>query len=76
MKTEVRVQSLDRAFDILTLLGNEQDGASLAYITERLELPKSTVHRLLGVLGQRGFVRKSEQSGVYKLGPGDRKSVV
>jgi len=70
VKTEVRVQSLDRAFDILTLLGNEQDGASLAYITERLELPKSTVHRLLGVLGQRGFVRKSEQSGVYKLGPG------
>ena len=70
VKSEVRVQSLDRAFDILTLLGNEQDGASLAYITERLELPKSTVHRLLGVLGQRGFVRKSEQSGVYKLGPG------
>lgn len=70
MKTEVRVQSLDRAFDILSLLGSEQEGASLAYITERLALPKSTVHRLLGVLSQRGFVRKSERTGSYKLGPG------
>ncbi len=70
MKTEVRVQSLDRAFDILSLLGSEQEGASLAYIAEQLSLPKSTVHRLLGVLGQRGFVRKSERTGSYKLGPG------
>jgi len=70
VKTEVRVQSLDRAFDILTLLGSEQEGASLAYVSDRLTLPKSTVHRLLGVLAQRGFVRRSERTGSYKLGPG------
>jgi DNA-binding IclR family transcriptional regulator len=70
VKTTVRVQSLDRAFDILTLLGDEPNGTSLSEISERLDLPKSTVHRLLGVLSQRMFVRKSQRSGTYRLGPG------
>lgn len=52
------------------MLGSEQDGASLAHIAQTLSLPKSTAHRLLGVLAQRGFVRKSERTGAYKLGPG------
>ena len=42
--SELKVQSLDRAFDILELLGLEQNGYSLVQISERLGLPKSTVH--------------------------------
>lgn len=70
MKTEIRVQSLDRTFDILEILSNEQHGLSLAQISDRLELPKSTAHRLLGVLLQRAFVRKTVDTNRYRLGPG------
>jgi len=70
LKSEIRVQSLDRTFDILEILANEQYGLTLAQISERLSLPKSTSHRLLGVLLQRAFVRKAEDSNRYRLGPG------
>nr|WP_321304476.1 IclR family transcriptional regulator [uncultured Sphaerochaeta sp.] len=70
MPSELKVQSLDRAFDILELLGNEQYGYNLIQISEMLKLPKSTVHRLIGVLIQREYVRKSEETGRYRLGPG------
>jgi len=68
--SELKVQSLDRAFDILELLGDGPNGCSLIQISETLNLPKSTVHRLIGVLMQREFVRKSEDTGRYRLGPG------
>ncbi len=62
------VQSLDRAFDILEILSNEKDGLALTEIGRRLDLHKSTVYRLLATLGQRGYVEKSAETGVYKLG--------
>lgn len=70
MPSEFKVQSLERAFDILELLGAEQYGYNLIQISEKLNLPKSTAHRLIGVLIQREFVRKSEDTGRYRLGPG------
>ncbi|WP_320130776.1 IclR family transcriptional regulator [uncultured Sphaerochaeta sp.] len=70
MAPELKVQSLDRTFDILELLANEQNGFNLVQISERLSLPKSTVHRLVGVLLQREFVRKSPDTNKYRLGPG------
>ena len=70
MAKEPKVQSLDRTFDILELLGGSQEGRTLAMITDDLSLPKSTVHRLLGVLMSRDYVRKNEESGRYQLGPG------
>lgn len=67
---EPKVQSLDRTFDILELLGGSQEGRTLAMITDDLGLPKSTVHRLLGVLMSRDYVRKNDENGRYQLGPG------
>lgn len=64
------MQSLDRTFDIIEILSHEPDGLALARISERLKLPKSTVHRILGVLLQRQFVRKNEETSYYRLGPG------
>jgi DNA-binding IclR family transcriptional regulator len=70
VKSEPKVQSLDRTFDILEILANKQNGMTLAQISEKLNLPRSTVHRLLGVLLQRAFVRKSIENNKYRLGPG------
>ena len=68
-KPKPKVQSLDRTFDILEILANEQNGYTLAQISEKLHLPRSTVHRLIGVLLQRAFVRKSPDTNRYRLGP-------
>jgi len=68
--SELKVQSLDRAFDILNILAREVSGFSLAEVARLANLPRSTTFRLLAVLQQREFVRKAEDTGKYRLGPG------
>ena len=63
----MKVQSLDRAFDILELLSREQHGLNLTEIGNRLDLHKSTVYRLLQALKERGYIQKSPR-GSYRLG--------
>lgn len=63
----MKVQSLDRAFDILELLSKEQHGLNLTEIGNRLDLHKSTVYRLLNALKERGYIEKTLQSS-YRLG--------
>ncbi|MGE4299327.1 MAG: IclR family transcriptional regulator [Desulfovibrionaceae bacterium] len=64
------VQSVDRAFDIIELLSVEPGGLGLAEIGSRLDLNKSTAHRLLAVLCKRGYVEKGDGRGRYRLGLG------
>lgn len=66
--SEKSVQVIDRAFDILELLSTERDGLGVTEIGIRLGLHKSTVHRILSTLGERGYVEKSTNNGVYKIG--------
>lgn len=68
--TEMKVQSLDRAFDILNILAREAGGFGLTEVARLANLPRSTAFRLLAVLQQREFVRKAEDTGKYRLGPG------
>ncbi len=63
----MKVQSLDRTFDILELLSRQQHGLSLTEIGNRLDLHKSTVYRLLNALKERGYIEKTVQ-GCYRLG--------
>jgi DNA-binding IclR family transcriptional regulator len=65
-----KVQSLDRAFDILDILAREAGGLGLSEIAAAADLPRSTTFRLLAVLQQREYVRKSGDTGKYRLGPG------
>jgi DNA-binding IclR family transcriptional regulator len=62
------VQTLDRAFDIVELLSTEAGGMKLNEIASRLELNKSTAHRILASLQSRGYVEKREDDKVYRLG--------
>ncbi len=62
------VQSIDRAFDILECLSCEHKGIRLTDLSEQLGLHKSTVHRILNSMQERGYVEKADRS--YKLGPG------
>lgn len=63
-----RVQVLERVFRILDLLETEHSDAALPRIAARLELHKSTAHRLLTILEGRGFVER-DGAGKYRIGP-------
>jgi DNA-binding IclR family transcriptional regulator len=65
---EKGVQALDRALDILELLATEKRGLGVTEIGNRVGLHKSTVHRLLSALGERGYVEKNADFGTYQLG--------
>lgn len=61
------VQSIERAFSILRTLTNGDAG--LTEIAAQVDLPKSTVARLLGALETEQVVARLD-SGSYALGPG------
>jgi len=62
------VTSVDRALRILTVIGGSSSGLSLDELAIRLDIPKSSLHRLLAALKHRGFVSQPEQAGPYFLG--------
>ena len=64
---EKGIQVIDRAFDILELLADERDGLGVTDIATRTGLNKSTVHRILSALGERGYV-EGNGKGVYRNG--------
>ena len=66
----MKVQSIDRVFDILELLSKEPNGMILTDIGKKLNLHKSTVYRLLNSLKTRGYIEKKSDSNIYKIGLG------
>lgn len=66
----MKVQSVDRIFDIMELLSKDAEGLSLTEISHKLELPTSTVFRLVSVLRDRNYVEKKVGSNNYRLGLG------
>src|SRR4029453_15034499 len=63
------VESVDRALRMLDELSRHGSGASLEELASSLTLPKSSLHRTLAALRQRGFATQRED-GRYLLGPG------
>jgi IclR family transcriptional regulator, acetate operon repressor len=61
------VQSVERAFSIIGCLASGTTGVS--EIAERVDLPKSTVSRLLVTLVEIGVVEQTGPGGGYRLGP-------
>jgi IclR family transcriptional regulator, acetate operon repressor len=62
------VESVDRALRMLEELSRHGSGASLEELASALALPKSSLHRTLAALRQRGFATQRED-GRYLLGP-------
>ena len=62
------VQVLDRAFDILEELAFSRSSIGLSELSRRTTMSKSTVHRILQTLLQRGYVEQTA-TGSYVLGP-------
>jgi len=66
--TSYHSQGLNRALAILRLLGKASTPLTLAAIASELDLPKSTVVRLLHVMEDEGFVRKFGEHPAYSIG--------
>jgi DNA-binding IclR family transcriptional regulator len=77
------IQVIARAAEILRLLQAIPAGLSQTEIADRIGLPRSTIHRILGALETEGLVAAGVPRGRYRLGPeiarmadGARHSVV
>lgn len=62
------VKSLDRALDILEEIVYSDTACSIKEISEKTNLHKSTVHRLLKTLKYRGYIKKDSYNSTYKVG--------
>jgi IclR family transcriptional regulator, KDG regulon repressor len=62
------VESVDRALRMLEELSRHGSGASLEELASSLALPKSSLHRTLAALRERGFASQRED-GRYLVGP-------
>ena len=65
---ESPVASVDRALRILALIGGAPTGLSLDELAAKLDIPKSSLHRILAALKFRKFVAQPEVGGAYFLG--------
>lgn len=65
---EQNVQTLDRALDIIELLATSTQCMGVTEIGLKLDLHKSTVHRLINALVQRGYIEKDQKTGLYRIG--------
>ena len=67
-KQATTVQSVDRALQIVDILKDHPKGLGVTEISHRLDVSKSTAHRLLSSLLQQGFVKQEAESERYLLG--------
>jgi DNA-binding IclR family transcriptional regulator len=63
------VQVIARAAQILRALDGEPEGLSLSQLSERLGLPRSTVHRVVSALATEGLLAAASPNGRVRLGP-------
>ena len=62
------VPVIERMLDILDVIERRSDGVSIRELSDLLEMPRSTVYRILNTLEAREVVRRG-LSGAYVLGP-------
>jgi IclR family KDG regulon transcriptional repressor len=62
------VQTIERASLILDILGQSPQGISIRDLSDKIQLPKGTTHRLLSSLSYFGYVRQDSNTKNYFLG--------
>ena len=63
-----RIPVIDRMMDVLVLLERRSNGATIRDLVDQLDLPRTTVYRILNTLQFHDMVRRSSE-GTYRLGP-------
>jgi len=68
MANRDHVKSVVRALNILECLAESKSGLGITELGLRLDLPKSTIHRLLNTLSHKGYVIQQNKGEGYELG--------
>ncbi len=63
------IQSLVRGLDVLDVVSMSESGMPLKQIAAALDLKSTTVHNILRTLAAKGFIIRSESTGLYSTGP-------
>ena len=63
-----KVQVLDRALAVVDAIAEQQEPTSLTDLAAKLQLNKSTVHRLVMILERHRVIERDLQTGRYRLG--------
>lgn len=64
-----QIQVIARAVSVLRALEQEDEGLSLGQIAGRVDLPRSTVQRIVAALELEKFIISASSSGGWRLGP-------
>jgi len=62
------VQTIERTSLILDILGQSAQGISIRDLSEKIDLPKGTIHRLVSSLAYFGYARQDPKTRNYLLG--------
>ena len=63
------IQSLLRSMELLEVLKEKNRNFSIAELAEAMDLPPSTVHRILQTFCEKKYVIRDDRSLTYRLGP-------
>jgi len=67
-KDSYSIHSVENALDLLEVLCEESDEFRISHLSEKLNMNKTSVFRLLATFENRGYVERDESSGKYRLG--------
>ena len=67
-KDSYSIQSVENALDVLEALCEEEDEVRISRLSEKLNMNKTSVFRLLATFESRGYVERKKESGKYQLG--------
>ncbi|AVD90121.1 Transcriptional regulator KdgR [compost metagenome] len=68
MKTGEGTAALEKALDVLQAIGATSMGISQAQLAEQVQLPRTTLYRIIATLVERGMIRRDPTRKVYRLG--------
>ena len=60
--------ALEKAFDLLEAIGLSAEGLEPQQLNAQVNLPRATLYRLLGLLIDRGMIRRDTHGKRYRLG--------
>jgi DNA-binding IclR family transcriptional regulator len=68
MDDRASVRTIDRMVEVLNCFTVDRPAWSLAELSARLELPKSTLHRFLVGLERNGLTQRGDEDGKWRMG--------
>ena len=67
-KDSYNIRSVENALHLLEALAEEESSCSLAQLSQRLDMTKASLFRMMATFENHGYVERGETTGEYQLG--------